>query len=128
FVNLDLDAEPLLEFLDPLPALLAPYHFDELRFRSYQTTVLPANWKVVVDAFNEAYHVQGTHPQILPWTDDVSITYEQLGIHSHYGRLPDARRELKPSPRLGLGPDDYDEGEILAGLVAGLGRLFLGEE
>ena len=33
--------------------------------------VLPANWKVVVDAFNEAYHVQGTHPQLLPWTDDV---------------------------------------------------------
>src|SRR6187455_829990 len=34
FVNLDPDAEPLLEFLDPLPELLAPYHFDELRFRS----------------------------------------------------------------------------------------------
>jgi phenylpropionate dioxygenase-like ring-hydroxylating dioxygenase large terminal subunit len=26
FVNLDRDAEPLLEFLDPLPTLLAPYH------------------------------------------------------------------------------------------------------
>ena len=88
-----------------------------MRFRRYQSTVLPANWKVVVDAFNEAYHVQGTHPQILPWTDDVSIAYEQLGIHAHYGRLPEARRELKPSPRLGLGPGDYDEGEILAGLV-----------
>ncbi len=75
FVNLDPDAEPLLEFLDPLPTLLAPYRMHDMRFRSYLTTVLPANWKAVVDAFNEGYHVQGLHPQILPWTDDVSIEY-----------------------------------------------------
>ena len=35
---------------------------------------------------------------------------------------------LRPSPRLGLADDDVDEGEILAGLVAGLGGAFLGEE
>jgi phenylpropionate dioxygenase-like ring-hydroxylating dioxygenase large terminal subunit len=128
FVNLDPSAGPLLDHLDPLPRLLDGYHLEALRFRGYQSTVLPANWKAVVDAFNEAYHVQGTHPQILPWTDDTSIAYEQLGIHSHYGRLPQARRELKPSPRTGLGPGDYDEGAILTGLVAGLGRLFLKEE
>ena len=128
FVNLDPNAEPLLDYLDPIPQLLDAYHLDQMRFRGYQSTILPANWKAVVDAFNEAYHVQGTHPQILPWTDDVSIAYEQLGIHAHYGRLPQARRELRPSPRLGLTTDQYDEGEILAGLVAGLGRLFLKDE
>ena len=128
FINLDPDAEPLLEFLDPVPSVLDGYHLEQMRFRAYQSTVLPANWKAVVDAFNEAYHVQGTHPQILPWTDDTTIEYEQLGIHSHYGRLPQARRELKPSPRLGLAPDAYDEGEILMGLVAGLGRVFLKDE
>jgi nitrite reductase/ring-hydroxylating ferredoxin subunit len=128
FVNLDADAEPLLDYLQPLPELLSAYHLDQLRFRAYQTTILPANWKVVVDAFNEAYHVQGTHPQLLPWTDDVSIAYEQLGIHAHYGRLPEARRELRPSPRLGLKAGDYDEAEILEGLVGGLGRLFLKDE
>ena len=128
FVNMDNDAEPLLEFLDPLPSLLAPYHVDQMRFRSYRSTVLPANWKVVVDAFNESYHVQGTHPQILPWTDDVAIEYEQFGVHSHYGRLPNARRQLRPSPRLGLAEGEFDEWEILAGLVAGLGGAFLKEE
>ncbi len=128
FVNLDPDAEPLLDFLDPLPDLLAPYRLEDMRLRSYQTTILPANWKVVIDAFNEAYHVQGTHPQLLPWTDDVSIEYEQLGKHAHYGRLPSARRKLRPSPRLGIADDDVDEGEILAGLVAGLGGAFLKEE
>jgi phenylpropionate dioxygenase-like ring-hydroxylating dioxygenase large terminal subunit len=128
FVNMDLDAEPLCDFLDPLPSLLAPYRFDELRFRSYRTTIIDANWKAVVDAFNESYHVQGLHPQILPWTDDTSIAYEQFTRHAHYGRLPGARRELRPSPRLGLQPDQYDEGEILGALVAGLGGAFLGEE
>jgi len=128
FVNFDASAPPLLEFLDPLPTLLARYRLEDLRLRGVLSTILPANWKAVVDAFNEAYHVQGTHPQILPWTDDVSIAYEQLGIHAHYGRLPRARRELRPSPRLGLTSDQYDEGEILAGLVAGLGRLFLKDE
>jgi nitrite reductase/ring-hydroxylating ferredoxin subunit len=128
WVNLDPSAPPLLEYLDPLPTLLAPYHLDRMRMRSYRATILPANWKVAVDAFNEGYHVQGTHPQILPWTDDVSLEYEPLGIHSHYGRLPNARRELRPSPRLGLGPGEYDEGEILASFVAGLGGLFYDDE
>src|SRR6478736_7887498 len=128
FVNLDPDAEPLLDFLAPLPDLLAPYRFEDMRLRGSITTILPANWKVVVDAFNEAYHVQGTHPQLLPWTDDVSIEYEQLGKHAHYGRLPNARRLLRPSPRLGLGADEVDEGAILRGLVSGLGGAFLKEE
>jgi nitrite reductase/ring-hydroxylating ferredoxin subunit len=128
WVCLDPVAPPLLEYLDPLPTLLAPYHLDRMRMRAYLSTVLPANWKVVVDAFNEGYHVQGTHPQILPWTDDVSLEYEPLGIHSHYGRLPNARRTLRPSPRLGLAEGEYDEGEILASFVAGLGGLFYDDE
>ena len=128
FVNLDPDAEPLLDFLDPIPTLLAPYRMHEMRFRAHLTTVLPANWKAVVDAFNEGYHVQGAHPQILPWTDDVSIAYEQYERHARYGRLENARRKLQPSPRLALDDADVDEGEILASLVAALGGAFLGEE
>jgi phenylpropionate dioxygenase-like ring-hydroxylating dioxygenase large terminal subunit len=128
WVCLDPTAPPLLEYLDPLPTLLAPYRLDRMRIRSYLSAVLPANWKVVVDAFNEGYHVQGKHPQILPGTDDVSLDYEPLGIHSHYGRLPNARRTLRPSPRLGLAEGEYDEGEILASFVAGLGGLFYDDE
>ena len=128
WVCLDPGVPSLEEYLDPLPALLAPYHLDRLRLRTYLSTVLPANWKVAVDAFNEGYHVQGTHPQLLPWTDDVSLEYEPLGLHAHYGRLPNARRQLRPSPRLGLAPGDYDEGEILENFIRGLGGLFYKEE
>ena len=120
FVNFDAGAEPLLDFLDPLPKLFDAYHFDQMKFRSYLTTVIPANWKVVIDAFNEAYHVQTGHEQVLPWTDDVSIVYESLGNHAHYGRLPGARRKLQPSARLGLTADEFDAGEVLAGMVTNL--------
>jgi phenylpropionate dioxygenase-like ring-hydroxylating dioxygenase large terminal subunit len=128
WICLSADAPPLLEYLDPLPTLLAPYHLDRFHLRTYLSTVLPANWKVAVDAFNEGYHVQGTHPQLLPWTDDVSLEYEALGMHAHYGRLPNARRQLRPSPRLGLAPGEYDEGEILEAFIAGLGGLFYKDE
>src|SRR5262249_25222278 len=128
FVCLDPGAPPLLEFLDPIPRILGPYHLDQMRFRKYQTMVLPANWKAVVDAFNEGYHVQGSHPHVLPLADDTSLAYDEFGTPARYGRLAGARRELKPSPRLGLDADAYDEGAILAGMVAGLGGAFLGEE
>lgn len=128
FVNMDPGAPPLMDYLHPIPDWLGPYRLEEMRFSSYKTTILPANWKVVVDAFNEGYHVQGTHPQILRWTDDVNMEYEQFDIHAHYGRLPSARRELRPSPRLGLAPEDVDEWEILAALVGGFGGLFYREE
>jgi nitrite reductase/ring-hydroxylating ferredoxin subunit len=128
WVCLDADAPPLLEYLEPLPSLLAPYQLERMQLRTHLSTVLPANWKVAVDAFNEGYHVQGTHPQLLPWTDDVSLEYETLGIHAHYGRLPNARRRLRPSPRLGLAEGDYDEGEILEAFIAGLGGLFYKDE
>jgi nitrite reductase/ring-hydroxylating ferredoxin subunit len=128
FVNFAADPEPLAEFLDPLPKVLAPYRLEEMRLRAVLTTIIDANWKAIVDAFNEGYHVQGLHPQILPWTDDTSIAYEQFERHAHYGRLPGARRELRPSPRLDLAAGDYDEGEILQGLVMGLGGAFLAEE
>ena len=129
FVNMDLDAEPLLDFLDPLPTLLAPYSFDELRFRTYRSTIIHANWKAVVDAFNESYHVQGLHEQILPWTDDTSIAYEQFDRHSHYGRLAGraARAAAEPASRTAA-QTTTTRARSSARSVAGLGGAFLGEE
>ena len=73
--------------------------------------------------------MQGTHPQILPWTDDVSIAYEQFGTHAHYGRLAErAPRSCGRARASGIARRRVDEGAILAGLVDGLGGAFLGEE
>ncbi len=61
WVNMDLEAEPLLEFLDPMPSVVARYEPEKMRFLRRRSTIMPCNWKVALDAFNEAYHLAATH-------------------------------------------------------------------
>ena len=82
----------------------------------------------MLDAFNESYHVQGTHPQLLRWTDDTQIRYEQFGNHAHMGRAGSVKHEIHPSPRLGLQPGDWDERELLGFMMGEFRGLFLKEE
>lgn len=65
FVSFDQNAPPLLEFLAPLPERLAGFRLEDMRYKWHKTFQLQANWKTAVDAFIEAYHVPGTHPQYL---------------------------------------------------------------
>jgi phenylpropionate dioxygenase-like ring-hydroxylating dioxygenase large terminal subunit len=64
FVNMNPRAEPLREYLAPVPEILEPFLLSELRFNWYKTLVMPCNWKTAVDAFNEGYHTEATHPQM----------------------------------------------------------------
>jgi phenylpropionate dioxygenase-like ring-hydroxylating dioxygenase large terminal subunit len=63
FVNPDPAAEPLLEWLDPIPERVGPWRLEEMRYAWHKRTILPANWKTALDAFIEGYHTPGTHPQ-----------------------------------------------------------------
>ncbi len=85
FINMDLSAEPLADFLGVAGDHLAPYHFD----RDYALTAdisfeWACNWKVGVDAFNEVYHVQGIHPELLEISDDVDCPIDLFGRHSRF--------------------------------------------
>ena len=42
------------------------------------------NWKTSVDAFNESYHVQGIHPELLYYLDDYDVQIDTYGRHSRY--------------------------------------------
>ena len=64
FINMDPDAPPLLEYLDPIPSIFAPFQFEHMRYKWFKGTIVPCNWKTVLDGFLEAYHVPGTHPQL----------------------------------------------------------------
>ena len=95
FVNMAPDPEPLPEFLGLVAEHLAPYDFGgSFALTEEYVFEWDCNWKVAVDSFNEAYHVQGIHPELLPFTDDVDCPVDLLGKHSrflfHVGR---------PSPR-----------------------------
>ena len=76
FVNPAPDGMPLDEFLDPLPSELAPFALGERVCTFRCTLAMQGNWKVTVDAFNEVYHLQGLHPQLLSMMDDVHTTYQ----------------------------------------------------
>ena len=87
------DAEPLLDYLDPLPTELDGYRIEDMRFAWYKTVILPANWKTAIDAFIEAYHVASTHPgyvrpdmrsgtptsiaEMETWMDSPTVTFDR---------------------------------------------------
>ena len=64
FITMDRDAMPLLEYLDPIPRIFAPFQLEHMRYRWMTGVLLPCNWKTALDGFLEAYHVPGTHPQL----------------------------------------------------------------
>jgi phenylpropionate dioxygenase-like ring-hydroxylating dioxygenase large terminal subunit len=103
----------LAEFLEPVTEHLDPYHFEEMVSFSNMTTPLAANWKVTVEAFLEAYHVQGVHPQLLPSNDDLNTCYEVFDTHSRM-----LTRFAIASPRLG---PDVEALETIAYLPNALG-------
>ena len=70
FVNMDADAPPLRATLGSLPELLDPLHVADMRTTWWQSTILPANWKLAMEAFFEGYHVMQTHPQLREPTSD----------------------------------------------------------
>ncbi|MET0364599.1 MAG: aromatic ring-hydroxylating dioxygenase subunit alpha, partial [Sphingobium sp.] len=64
FINFDKDAPSLRDSLGPLAAGLDAYNADSMRAEWCYATVLPANWKIAMEAFMEGYHVMRTHPQL----------------------------------------------------------------
>ncbi|MBW2942676.1 aromatic ring-hydroxylating oxygenase subunit alpha [Zhongshania aquimaris] len=63
WINLDPDCEPLERYLDPVPEMLTPFELQNMRYRWRKWGVFNCNWKVAMEAFNETYHVQTTHPE-----------------------------------------------------------------
>jgi phenylpropionate dioxygenase-like ring-hydroxylating dioxygenase large terminal subunit len=64
FLNPDPDAVPLLEYLGEVADLLAPYHLERMVPVLNVRESVECNWKVVVDAFAEGYHVDSIHPEL----------------------------------------------------------------
>jgi nitrite reductase/ring-hydroxylating ferredoxin subunit len=63
FINFDLDAPPLLEWLGPIAERYGHLVEAPLRVVSKKSYLLNCNWKIVVDAFIETYHVNTIHRQ-----------------------------------------------------------------
>ncbi len=101
FVNLDPDAEPLYEFLDPVPADALWADIDRFACNAAVAIHVDCNWKTLIEGFSETYHVQGIHREMLPMCDDVrgpQTTWQRHGkLQQSYGLA---------SPRLHERPND----------------------
>jgi phenylpropionate dioxygenase-like ring-hydroxylating dioxygenase large terminal subunit len=65
WINLDTDAPPLRQCLEPAASILDAWKVESLRTEWWYSCRLPVNWKLAVEAFVEAYHVVQTHPQLV---------------------------------------------------------------
>ncbi len=63
FVNLDDDAEPLIDWLGPLATELAPVMGADMRVVARTSTTHRCNWKIMAEGFLEVYHAKTIHVQ-----------------------------------------------------------------
>lgn len=95
FVNLDPAAMPLLEWLHPLPSLLADVARSPLRVFDTKSVELRCNWKVLAEGFLEVYHARTIHPSTVAPTLDTRGTVISLFDHGHQNMIS----PVKPGTR-----------------------------
>ncbi len=95
FINPDPDCEPFDDFIKDLAKQFERWDLSKLYKQAHVAKVMPANWKVAQEAFCEAYHVNGTHPQIMKALGDVN---SQVDVWENCSRV--ITPALTPSPLL----------------------------
>jgi phenylpropionate dioxygenase-like ring-hydroxylating dioxygenase large terminal subunit len=84
WINMDPDCVPLREYLEPAATMLEPFQLQNMRYRWRKWGIFDCNWKVALEAFNETYHVQTTHPEFNKFGEFRGWARAQ-GKHSNIG-------------------------------------------
>jgi phenylpropionate dioxygenase-like ring-hydroxylating dioxygenase large terminal subunit len=112
WINLDPGCEPLRDYLEPAASMLDPFELQNMRARWRKWTIFDCNWKVALEAFDETYHVPGTHPEFMEFGDFTGWGRAQ-GKHSHIGYdAPKGLEENKAKLRLGAGDPRVSTAEM----------------
>lgn len=107
FLNPDPNAQPLAEYLGAdIVKFLTPYKLEEMVPVMDVREALDCNWKVVNDAFQEAYHIEGIHPELLAVieADITKNRYNFIGDHNI------AVAPFAVKMKEGFGPEDEVKG------------------
>lgn len=81
FIRESKDGPALEDYLAPMPEHFKRWRHEECATALWVGKVVPANWKVVMEAFMESWHTVVTHPQLLPFTGDANSLYNIYGDH-----------------------------------------------
>lgn len=84
FINPDQNCAPFDDFIKDLAHQFERWELEGLYKQAHVAKVMPCNWKIAQEAFCEAYHVNGTHPQILRSLGDVN---SQVDIWDNCARV-----------------------------------------
>jgi phenylpropionate dioxygenase-like ring-hydroxylating dioxygenase large terminal subunit len=79
FINLDLGAPPLIDYLEVLPDHFARWPFKDKYIAAHVAKRVDCNWKTGVDAFVDSFHVDASHPQFLATTGGQDTQYDVYG-------------------------------------------------
>ena len=108
FVNLDPNAQSLLESLGEVPRQAAKFPFAQMKLFERRTYEMKCNWKTYVDNYLEGYHLPSVHPGLNRELDYNAYVVEPYARHvrqfspirgAQQGdttprRYPDAREDL----------------------------------
>jgi carnitine monooxygenase subunit len=76
FINMDIHAKPLVDFLGIYPEHLGAFELDGWRIDSDAQMEWNANWKTAVDAFIEAYHSHRVHRELNDMLEEKIVQYD----------------------------------------------------
>ncbi len=102
FVNLDPDAGPLLDFLDPIPKLLEEVARSPVRVIDTKSVEIGCNWKVLAEGFLEVYHARTVHPTTVAPTLDTRGTVISLFDHGHQNMISPVKAGTRTDGREAL--------------------------
>ena len=122
--NMDEDTKSLREWLGPLDEILSGYQMDDMVRVLNVSSVVPCNWKIIRDNFNESYHLPTLHPELATFIDDdykdsVFQTFNDCGHNRMImkGCQPSMRLDIPNSMQAplddmlknwNLNPDDFE--------------------
>tara|TARA_A100001037_G_scaffold20609_1_gene17348 strand:- start:5105 stop:6532 length:1428 start_codon:yes stop_codon:yes gene_type:complete len=111
FVNMDLNAAPLEDYLEVMPAHFKNWwSYEEWRTRVHVQKILSCNWKTAQEAFMEAYHTPVVHPEMTKVVGDWNMQHDIFGPHTSRDLCPMA--VSSPSKHHGMSEQDLLEGRL----------------
>jgi len=92
FIHAGENPVPLAEVLSVMPAHFKDFQPDKRYTKARFRKLIGANWKIVQEAFQESYHIVGTHPEGIPFNGDSQAQYDIF--KSAFGNIG---RQIVPS-------------------------------